>query len=369
LAMGAEYRIDIHTAAGVKLAEVTDFLALSYTRQVNAPGLLTFLLPGDHKIVSQLEDKAQVIVYRRNPAMGLPAWTADFWGLFRAQRRSYTDRDLIEIRCPGILTMLSWRIVAWPAGRGDRSTFLNVRAETIAKTLVNYNAGPGATVTNGRVRDGVIAGLAVQADASGGKSMSIDCAWSNLLETLQKVAATGGGDFDLVKTGAQEWEFRWYSGQRGTDRTLTQLFALERGNMAEPEYIYDRLEERTVAIVGGQGGGAGRTVVVRTGPGYLATNDIETFVDASNSATTEALNASGDSRLEETRAKQEFKFKVLQTPASYYGVHYFLGDLVKARYRNINVTQKIVAVTISLDKDGAEKIDVEMETQWAGGPD
>lgn len=359
--MVAEYRLDIYSATGSKVAEVTDFLVLSYRRQVNAPGLLTFTVPGNHRVVSQLEHNSQVIVYRRNPTLGLP-WTADFWGLFRGQRRTYTDHDVFEATCPGMLTMLGWRIVAWYAGTTNRSSFNSVNAETVMKTLVSYNAGAEATTANGRIRNGTISGISVQADGAGGNTISLDCAWDNLLDVLQKVASIGGGDFDLVKTGAQAWEFRWYAGQRGTDRTATLLFALERGNMAEPEYDYDRLDERTVAIVGGQGEGSNRVVVARTGPDYSATNDIELFVDARNNTTTDGLNASGDAKLQETRARQQFGYRIVQTPGCAYGVHYSLGDLVRAQYGPVNVTQKIAGVTVTLDRDGAEKIDVETQT-------
>lgn len=359
--MSAEYRLDVHTAAGVKLAEVTDYLSLAYTREVNVPGLLTFALRGDHQVIPQLEHNSQVIVYRRNPALGL-GWTADFWGLYRAQKRSYSDHDLFEARCPGILTMLSWRIVAWYAGTANRSSFQNAKAETIMKTLVSYNAGASATTGNGRIRNGTITGISVQADSGGGNTISLDCAWNNLLETLQKVARIGGGDFDLIKTGAQAWEFRWYAGQRGTDRRATVLFALERGNMAEPQYEYDRLDERTVAIVGGRGEGSARKIAVRTGPDYSTSNDVEVFVDSRSSETTDALNASGDSKLKDTQAKQAFGFKVLQTPACYYGLHYQLGDLVTAQYSPVNVAQKVTRVSVEVGESGAEQIDVEMET-------
>jgi len=359
--MATEYRLDIYTAAGVKLAEVSDFWMLRYRRQVNAPGVLSFTLAGDHRVVPQLEHNSQVIVYRRNAAMGLP-WTADFYGLFRGQKRNYTDHDTFAATCPGILTMLSWRIVAWKAGISNRSSFSSARAETVMKTLVSYNAGANATTANGRIRNGMIPGISVQVDGARGNTISVDCAWDNLLEILQKVAGIGGGDFDLIKIGAAAWEFRWYTGQRGTDRTASLLFALERGNMAEPEYEYDRVDERTVAVVGGQGEGSDRVVVVRSGPDYSAGNDIETFVDARNCTTTGGLNSSGDSRLVALRARQEFTYRVVQTPGCTYGVHYELGDLVRAQYGTVNVTQKIVGVTISLSRDGAETIDVEMQT-------
>ena len=47
--MSTQYRLDLHNAAGVKLAEVTDFWSLSYRRQVNAPGALRFTLAGNHR--------------------------------------------------------------------------------------------------------------------------------------------------------------------------------------------------------------------------------------------------------------------------------------------------------------------------------
>ena len=359
--MDSQYRLDVHTAAGVKLAEVTDYLELSYTRRVNAPGALTFTLHGDHRVIGELEHNSQVIVYRRNADLGLD-WTPEFVGLYRAQRRRYTNRAVFTATCPGCMTMLAWRIVAWKASTANRSDFQSEPAETVMKTLVAYNAGANATTANGRIRNGAIPGITVQADGGSGRTISIGCAYANLLETLQKVAAIGGGDFDLVKTGAATYEFRWHAGQRGTDRTAEVLFALERDNMADPEYTYDRLAEATVAIGAGQGEGADREVVVRTGPDYAAGNDIEVFADARGSETAAGVASSADARLDEARARQRFGFRVVQTPGCAYGVHYGLGDLVRAQYGPVNVVQKVTGVTVNLDKRGAEQIDVETET-------
>lgn len=359
--MNTEYRLDIHTAAGIKIAEITDFWHLGYVRKVNAPGVLTFTLDGQHRILPELEHNAQVIVYRRNTALGL-CWTADFYGLYRGQQRTYTDHDVFSAVCPGILTMLSWRIVAWRAGVTNRSTFQSVKAETAMKALVAYNAASSATEANGRLRSGAITGISVQADGGNGGAVSIGCSYANLLDTLQKIAGIGGGDFDLVKTGAQAWEFRWYTGQLGTDRTDDVLFALERGNMADPVYGYDRVEERTVAIAAGQGEGDDRVIVVQTGPDYAAGNDNEIFVDARGSTTQAGVTYNADARLSADRAREEFSFHVIQTTACAYGVHYRLGDLVQAQYGSVNVAQKVVSVAVKLGADGGEQIDVETES-------
>ncbi len=358
--MATEYRLDVYSASGTKVAEITDFVSLSYRKSVNEPGLLTFSLLGVNQVINLLASDCILVVYRRNQQLGL-SWTPDFTGILRKWRARYTDHEIYEATCPGIMTLLSWRIVAYKAGTADRSSFSNKKAETIMKTLVSYNAGSAATTGNGRIRNGAITGLSVQADGAHGNSLTINCAYDNLLDTLQTIAAVGGGDFDLVRTGAGTYEFRWYTGQLGTDRTASVLFALERGNMNNPVRLNDRLDERTVAIVGGQGEADARSVAVRTGADYSASNDTEIFVDARNTSDTAGLNTKGDARLHDTRALRKFSYSVTQTPACAYGVHYGLGDLVRAQYQTVNEAQKIIGITVGLEAGSAEQIAVETQ--------
>lgn len=356
----ADYKMRIKSADGTLLAEVTDFLELAYVKKVNQPGLATAILDGDHAVVSLLEHKSQIEVWRRNLAHEID-WYCDFYGLFLDDDRKYTDHGLFTMRCPGQMWFLSTRIVAWYADTADRSAFTSEKAETIMKTLVSYNAGASATTGNGRIRTGTITGISVEADGANGNTLDWYCAWENLLETLQKLTRVAGGDFDLIKTGAQAWEFRWYTGQRGSDRSTTVIFALERGNMASPQCRRNRIDERTVAIVGGQGTAGDREVVTRTGDDYSASNDVEVFVQANASGSTSALNATGDAKLDELRSRQTFTFDVLQTPSCLYGKHYCvdgaLGDLATARYQDVEETVKIAMVTVSVKPTGEEVIE------------
>jgi hypothetical protein len=359
--MGTDYKLRIYTAAGVLTNEVNDFLDLQYTKEVNSPGFLEFRLSGDHNAISSLAYNSQVEVYRRNPAIGLTNWTADFYGLWQYHRYEYTDREIFIARCPGQMSMLGWRVVAWTASTASRSKFTTAKSETIMKTLVDYNAGANATVANGRKWEGAITGVSCAADTTAGNTVDWFCSWDNLLETLQKLADVGGGDFDLVKTAAATWEFRWYTGQLGTDRSATVKFSLALGNMANPIYTNDRTAERTVAVVGGQGEEENRTTATRTGTDYnVTTNNRELFVQATDTSTAAGLNARGDRALAEAEQQTTLSFKVLQTPACFYGVHYFLGDLVTGNYKT-SATFKIQRVTVNVSTDGAESIDVELE--------
>lgn len=365
-----QYKLRVHDADGVLKAEVTDFEYLVYRKRVNEAGVLEFRLGGDHAAIDLLVHRGQVEVWRRLPRFGVD-WYRDFVGLFLDQERFYVGGSWLVGRCAGLLGMLDWRYVMWKAGTVDRCAFSAVEAETIMKTLVSYNAGANATTGNGRERTGTIAGLSVEADGGNGNSLDWSCAWKNLLGELGKLARVAGGDFDLVKTAAAAWEFRWFTGQRGTDRSAEVIFSLGRGNMGSPRYRENRMGERTVAVVAGQGQGDARAVEVRTGADYAAGNDKEVFVNAAQFSTASGLQAAGDEKLDALQARGGLSFEMLQTPACLYGKHYcidedgegVLGDLVTARYDDIEEVQKIVGVTVVLGADGNEVIDVETETQ------
>lgn len=365
--MGATYgyQIRIKSPAGVLQKIVTDFSWLSYVKRENAPGLGTFELPGDHAAISLLSDMSQVEIWRKDDLVALD-WYCDFYGLFRDEERQTLARPIFTARCPGQMSMLGWRAVAWAADTTDRSKFTSTASETIMKTMVDYNVTANATAANGRDRDGTISypgTISIEADGANGNSVDWYCARDNLLESLQKLARVAGGAFDLVKTAAATWQFRWYTGQLGTDRSATVIFSLEHANMKNPRYRYNRMAERTVAIVAGQGVKADRSITVRTGTNYHATqNNIEVVVNANNEGTVGGRQAAGDSKLAELEARRVFDFEVLQTPACRYGQHYGVGDLVTARYDDIEVTQKVVQVTVGLDEAGQESITPEFET-------
>jgi hypothetical protein len=357
--MATDYKIRIYDTSGVLQAEFVDFLTLAYSKVVNDPGLGTFVISGENPAIDLLTDKSQVEFWRRNREQDID-WTCDFYGLYREPDRRGARPGVFTATCPGQMSLLSRRIVAWKAGTNNRSKFIAAPAETVMKTLVDYNAAANATTANGRERAGVIGGITVEADGGGGNTVDWYCAYENLLESLQGLASIGGGDFDLVKTAAAAWQFRWYTGQLGTDRSSSVVFSLGYDNMSDPRFRTRRLGEKSAAIVGGQGEGAARAIAVRTGANYSAANDIEVFVDARDVSTVEGLETRGDQALAMLRALDEFDFDVLQTAASAYGKHYGLGDLVTAvsPYSGLGIVRKIRRVTVAVSRRG-EQIGVE----------
>src|SRR5690606_23609829 len=87
-------------------------------------------------------------------------------------------------------------------------------------------------------------------------------------------------------------------------------------------------------------------------------NSREVFVPAQQNSTTAGLEAAGDARLAEVRALDRFDFETRDTEAVRYGRDWFLGDLVTARYEDIEQAKKIQAVTVTLTpgNDQVERI-------------
>jgi hypothetical protein len=119
--------------------------------------------------------------------------------------------------------------------------------------------------------------------------------------------------------------------QKGTDRTAGQstnsrvLFGLKYGNIAGYRKLKDALTARSVAYVGGQGEGAGRTIVEVDASGSGRRK--ETFVDARDLAAEAELTERGLQALAELEAINAFEFETLNRQFI-YETDYDLGDIV-----------------------------------------
>lgn len=367
--MSAEYQLRIIDTAGATQAVITDFLALAFTRVLNEPGLIAFSLSDGHAALPYIVHNNQVEVWRKNADIGLD-WGAspEFVGIIRSLVWSTDETTALSVQAPGVMSILSWRVIGYRAGILLRSDFVDDPPETIMKNIVAYNCTSSGTTTDGRIRAATTSGkvsnlytVTVETDLARGTAITKGCAWDNVLEAVQGVQLTSAADFDLVKTAATTFQFRYYPGQRGTDRTASLVFSLERGNMVAPSFIDSRIEERTSVIVGGKGEAQQRAVSVATGANYTTSRDIEVFADATQEDTDAGRQEFGRERLKTLQSKSHFTFGALQAPNAYYGLHYTLGDKVTAVYRGVSSTQKVRAVSVQFDDTQGEVIAIEFE--------
>lgn len=358
------HKIKVKSPAGALVGEYTDFNWLVCNNRVNRPGYLQAEFPEEHAIVGNLENLGQVEFWRRNEVQGVP-WTLEFEGIYRdePERKRVGKSGSFKLYVPGKLDMLNWRVVAYKAKTANRSEFVGLPIETIMKMIVDYNCGLNATMVNERLVDGEIDGISIETDSGRGAVTDWGCFGDVVLDTLNGLSILGPGDFDLARTGPAGWQFRYYPNQLGTDRTTTVMFGMKLGNMNDPAYRLDRTDERTVAIVGGQDSGANRDFVVRTGAGYSAGHHREMFVNASDLSTADGYQARGDKVLKDYQAKETFSFRIVQAPNCMYGIHYFLGDLVKTinPFTGNVVTQKVIERMFGVDQKSKESVTVKLE--------
>jgi len=361
--MAAEYQVVLYSPSGIKQAQITNFYDLTYTNRRNSVGICQFELDYDIPLATSITDRWFVEVYRRNAVQGVD-WYCDFYGIVRSvEKKLESGRMRVAVKAYSLLHLLEWRIIAYCADTEGQSRFSSCPSDKIMKDLVRYNATASATTAEGRARDGEIrtASITIQPGNTSGSIVSWSGAWEILLPNLQQLADVGGGDFDLIKTASTTYDFRFYANQRGVDRSESFQFSSTYDNMSNVSFLLDRSDEKTVAIVGGRGQSASRSVLVLTGSSYGASNDIEVFVNATGGCTITYYIDTACAELVDRKAGYKLSFTPVQTSNTYYGLNYTWGDKVKATFEGTSVCMLVDAVTVSVDQDGSEGIEVELK--------
>lgn len=350
---------------------IDNFISLSYTKRLNEPGFATVVLPRAHAAASNLDLDSVVLFFRGQPhdAVGV-SYYQDFDGIWRGNIRETTTsgRKTVTLYIPGSLSLIAREIVAFKAGVANRSTWSSKTVAQIWSDVLTYNfIVPDAQrlldFTN--LASGTVDRISFAA-APTGPTIDYSAAYKNCLTVLQELADIGDFYFharSIASFGGiiSDYQKIYVEVNPGTDRSATVSFSLERANVISVDLDERRINEPTKMIVAGQGDGTSRTVNVRTSSEYDEINHSEMFIDARDVSTSTGLDAKGDAKLMETAYKPRFTFRASQAPGCYYGRDYFLGDLVYARYEDTGFTQRIVGVTVAVDEDGKEAIELDLD--------
>jgi hypothetical protein len=360
-----ELHLRWYDRTGVLKHGFIDPLWARYTESVTGDEPLVFALHEDHAALADAEEFDILEVRLRNTELGIESggdFVRTFVGIFRDWDLETDDDGLTyyTFYAPEERHILSWRSVLWYAGVTNRSEFSGVPAETIMKTLVQYNCTADASVVNGRQREGDLepdmnVDITIIADTGAGEILSASMMGANLLAAFQKINDQAGGDFSLEWQGLNDWEFDFHPGQLGEDKSTGPdrvLFSLKNNTMRNPR-LQRRGARATTAIAAGQGKGAYRQISAVDGPDYAAGYDLETFVDARNEPEAAGREFRGLARLEEQHVHEELSFDVLQTSNQFYSPvvvagrkTYRAGDLVLATYGTEQV-RKIEKVIVN----------------------
>jgi hypothetical protein len=363
--VASRWQVRLKNTSGALVAILTNHIGFNFQQRVNRTGSYAIRIPGElspgvpNPAIDLFDVDYQVEFWRSDQDAGID-WYREFAGFHRSPHY-YTNEDgqvFWESLGRGYADLLNRRIVYAEAESDGASK--EGAAETIAKAYVDENAGPAAGAR-------AFPGFTVEADSATGNTIAFACAYKNLLGVIQDIADIGGGDFAVVPGAAPAtFEFKWYDGQLGTDRSGTLVFSQGRGNLKLPDLRSSRLDEVTHVLVGGSGQEEERITIWREDAGRGSAspwNRIESFVDQRQESTASLLNAAGDAALELGRPKNTFQAEVIQIPGYYYGKDYFLGDLVTTVAFGHTAVKRVQGVNISYNptSDAVEIIQVSLE--------
>ena len=373
-----DYKVRLKNQSGSLVAEFDSWRSLSFSHLINAPGSCRLEIDALDSRADLFELDGQIEVWRRNLDVGLD-WYIEWEGFHR------TGNDLVQqdnrqsfvSYSAGYLDLLRRRHIMYLAGTSQSAK--SGVGETVIKSYVDQNAGLAALIANGRLGniDGNFSGLTIETDQGFGDSWEGARAFKNLLTTIADIAIETNVDVELVGTGAATYQFKVHDKQIGLDRTTVGLttsglnaagnvpviFSLAFGNMAMPLLSINRSTEANAIFVLGQGEEDNREIVFRQDDIAIADspwNQIELVKNATQESTTSGLNSVGDEALVEHQKKETINFIALQLESIFYGKDYKWGDLITARYKDLQFNKKIVDVRIVVSKtQEGEQINLE----------
>jgi len=371
------YKVIQKDPAGLKVAEFDNWRKLSYEKRVNDVGSYDFEINGWDDRISLFELDGQLEVFRADLANDLD-WYLDFEGLHRSPIRKTSeegDRIYNSIGV-GYNDLAGRRVIGYKSG--TVRAVKKVAAETAMKEYVSENCGSVATIARGRLHDGVVPGLMVEASRSQGIVWSGDRAFENLLDVLNEIAEFSGIDFAFEGFDAGLYVFKTYLHQLGTDRTIVGLntttglnlsgvpptiFSIDSGTVRSIVYSFDRLKEANCVYVLGQGDGSTRKVILRDDPLTIDDSPMnlrEVSRPASKNEFEYQLKAFGDEVLVDTKAIEAITFEHLQQSSVIYGRDFFLGDRITVHHEGQDYNKRIVAIQVSIQQGvEAERITLE----------
>jgi hypothetical protein len=330
----AFYTVYLTDADGVRLADASDFLELTYARVVNAPSYLSIELP------VRSTDMNNIV---------LPDGRIEVW-------RSVDGRAaVLEMECSWLIQSITQSIdqngerrliveaahPLWALQEIGRSVMAKARtaearksgaADDIIKQIVREQAASPTDSTRQLP-------ISVAVNTSQAPVISKAFAWRPVLEVVQEIAEDVTQDgtylaFDIVNTGSSDFEFRTYIDQRGIDRRFPNgvvplLIGPEYGNVGQVNVKRDWSSEVTAVNVLGPGQGNQRrtTLVVDTSRSLRSPwRYREMTLSLTQADTAAERRAEGNARLRAGRPFVQIEGRLLSTKQSLYGRDWNWGD-------------------------------------------
>lgn len=342
---------------------LADWTSLDATLRFNEPGSGTVELVAHPYVMAQLQPGNRLVVVRDGAIwMAGPMEIAqDFsWGVPGAGEAppgkvtvSFSD----DLASPAGYITWPAPASAWSAQPATARQILTTNAETIIRTLINENCGPGALAAR------QIPNFALAAAAGVGTTTSVNTRFEGLLAACRRVAIDGGGLGFRTRQTATQIEFEVYA---PVDRTATARFSSGLGNLRSVKYKQSA-PTVTHALVTGSDQATPRAYVEVADATAAATWwRVEQLVNGSaDNDTNGELTQDGNEALANGSAPVELATVTVDTADLRAGVDYGLGDKVTvALPTGVEVADLVRSIHLQATPDSGEYV-----TSLIGSPE
>jgi hypothetical protein len=307
---------------------LADWISLDATVRFNEPGSGSVQLVAHPYVMEQLQPGHRLVVIRDGEIwmagpMEIPQNYS--WGI---GGEGDAPPGKVTVNFSDDLALVAGYIT-WPAPASawtaqpahDYRIFHGINTETIVRTVVNENCGPGA-ITARRIPN-----LVLDSVAGGGITWAVKTRFEPLLEFCRRVAVYSGLGFRTRQDGAQI-KFGCY---QPADKTDTARFSMGLGNLRAMTYKSSAPTATHVLVAGTETEGSPTRAYIERSDAAAAAAwwRVEKYNDGG--ADTDAdgeLTASGNAELAENGPSVELATVTVDTEDLKAGRDYSLGDKV-----------------------------------------
>ncbi len=306
---------------------LTDWLSLDATLKFNEPASGTISLVAHPYVMEQLQPGNRLVIIRDGEiwCAGPMEIPQDYsWGVGDSGE---VDPGKVTVNFSDDLALIAGYITwptpasAWSAQPSNTPRAItSTNAETIIRTLVNENCGPGALAAR------QVPNLVLDSVTSVGTTTSVTTTFEALLDVCRRVAIDGGNIGFRTRQDGSQIKFGCYA---SADRTGIARFSKGLGNLRSVQY---KLNAPTVTNALVAGGEETARVYVDVADATAASTwwRVEKFVEKSDVAnnTNGELTQAGKEELASGAAPVELATVTVDTEDLKAGRDFSLGDKV-----------------------------------------
>ncbi|MFJ2006990.1 siphovirus ReqiPepy6 Gp37-like family protein [Streptomyces chartreusis] len=335
---------------------LTGWSDLEVTLKFNEPASGSVTLPAYPEAMQQLVPGARMVVIRDGSVwcagpMEQPtdySWSVDSERGVGQVVVNFSD-DMATIA--GHIT---WPepALTWAGQHGDTwRTFAATNSETLIRTLVNENCGPGA-LTARRIPH-----LVLDSVAGAGSNTALSTRFEPVLEACRRAASAGGAIGFRTRQDGGQIKFGCYT---PADKTATARFSTGLGNLRGIQYSQSAPTVTHALVAGNETEGSSIRTFVEVADATAAATwwRVERYVDGgADDDTTGELTAAGTSEIAEGAAPVSLATVTVDTEDLRAGRDFGLGDKVAvALPHGLQVTDVVRAIHLTATAAEGEQV-------------